>query len=549
MPRRPAHLLTALAALLVGVGGVTVARVSDAAEQQPAAVTMATVAYPAPAGDVPNPDRGPMRFYECGGSDLSATTLTQRRRDEGTTLAWCMFYLRDYRTRDLDATVLDRLGRQFATIRSAGVKTILRFAYTDDMVGDDATPAQVLRHIGQLAPVLRANADVIATVQAGFIGAWGEWYYTQHFGNEGRVSATDQANRKAVVDALLAALPSDRMVQVRYPGLKRAMQGAGTLPESRAYDGSAAARIGFHNDCFLADAQDMGTFPEAADRTYLAAETRFVVMGGETCGVNAPRSQCPTALAELAQFHWSHLNLDYHPDVLASWRSGGCFTTITRNLGYRFALTDGTFPATAAPGGELAIRFGVRNEGYAAPYNPRGAQLVLRHANGQVTRLPLAADPRRWAAGTTTTVAQTLRLPAGLAAGQYQLGLALPDPAASLKDRPEYAAAVANAGLWRAADGWNDLRHTVTITPSGATTPAGPTPTRTTASPTVRPPATPTPPPTTSTPGVAAWAPYVAYRVGDRVTHVGSTYRALQAHTSLPGWEPSIVPALWSPVG
>ena len=126
-------------------------------------------------------------------------------------------------------------------------------------------------------------------------------------------------------------------------------------------------------------------------------------------------------------------------------------------------MTDGTFPATAEPGGELAIRLGVRNEGYAAPYNPRGAELVLRSDSGQVTRVPLAVDPRRWAPGTTSAVAETLRLPADLAPGAYQLGLALPDPAASLKDRAEYAVAVANAGLWRPADGWNDLHHTVTI--------------------------------------------------------------------------------------
>ncbi len=41
------------------------------------------------------------------------------------------------------------------------------------------------------------------------------------------------------------------------------------------------------------------------------------------------------------------------------------------------------------------------------------------------------------------------------------------------------------------------------------------------------------------------WAPYVAYSVGDTVTYNGAAYRCIQAHTSLPGWEPPIVPALW----
>ena len=42
-----------------------------------------------------------------------------------------------------------------------------------------------------------------------------------------------------------------------------------------------------------------------------------------------------------------------------------------------------------------------------------------------------------------------------------------------------------------------------------------------------------------------AWAPNVAYAVNDTVTYSGSTYKALQAHTSQVGWEPSTTPALW----
>lgn len=46
-----------------------------------------------------------------------------------------------------------------------------------------------------------------------------------------------------------------------------------------------------------------------------------------------------------------------------------------------------------------------------------------------------------------------------------------------------------------------------------------------------------------------AWAPNTAYAVNDTVTYSGSTYTCLQAHTSLVGWEPSNVPALWSKGG
>ena len=46
-------------------------------------------------------------------------------------------------------------------------------------------------------------------------------------------------------------------------------------------------------------------------------------------------------------------------------------------------------------------------------------------------------------------------------------------------------------------------------------------------------------------PTVAAWAAYTAYEIGDVVTYNGISYSCRQSHTSLPGWEPDRVPALW----
>ncbi|MFE4743464.1 carbohydrate-binding protein, partial [Paenibacillus chitinolyticus] len=48
--------------------------------------------------------------------------------------------------------------------------------------------------------------------------------------------------------------------------------------------------------------------------------------------------------------------------------------------------------------------------------------------------------------------------------------------------------------------------------------------------------------------GAAAWAAYTTYQVNDLVTYQGKTYRALQGHTAMPGWEPANVPALWAVV-
>ena len=44
------------------------------------------------------------------------------------------------------------------------------------------------------------------------------------------------------------------------------------------------------------------------------------------------------------------------------------------------------------------------------------------------------------------------------------------------------------------------------------------------------------------------WAANKAYKVGDVVTYAGVRYTCRQSHTSLPGWEPPNVLALWLPV-
>ncbi|TDD15084.1 DUF4832 domain-containing protein [Nonomuraea diastatica] len=109
------------------------------------------------------------------------------------------------------------------------------------------------------------------------------------------------------------------------------------------------------------------------------------------------------------------------------------------------------------------MTFTVRNDGYAAPVNPRDAALVLRDtATSAVHRFPLATDPRTWQAGETTRVRAKFRLPRSLPAGEYALLLDLPDP--KLPGRPEYAIRLANEGTWEPGTGLNALLHTVTVT-------------------------------------------------------------------------------------
>lgn len=55
-------------------------------------------------------------------------------------------------------------------------------------------------------------------------------------------------------------------------------------------------------------------------------------------------------------------------------------------------------------------------------------------------------------------------------------------------------------------------------------------------------------PPQPATPVTDAWAAGKAYKVGDRLTYKGKTYRIVQAHTSAAHWTPDAVPALYAVV-
>ena len=127
--------------------------------------------------DFPNPERGFYRFA-TDPSKITATSLAYVVAD-GQRLVYTPGDLSAYRTRDLPSTYLTKLNTGFANLRKQGLKAVVRFAYnypeteSDYLNAQDATLSRVKRHITQLQPVLQANADVIAAVQGGFIGAWG----------------------------------------------------------------------------------------------------------------------------------------------------------------------------------------------------------------------------------------------------------------------------------------------------------------------------------------------------------------------------------------
>lgn len=429
-----------------------------------------TVFYEADQTVFFNPERGFYRHTETRSNSyslLNETVLNNYKKDN-VSLILRVFYLERFVNDSISEAYLQNMDKDFDMIRKVGLKVIVRFAYTTRSTPPygDAMPQRVLQHIQQLKPLLQKHAAVIALMQTGFVGAWGEWYYTDHFSAAlGSPNQNDWKNRTDLVNALLDALPPSRMIQVRTPLIKRSLVGVeASLPVENAFSGQTAARIGHHNDCFLASSSDFGTYIKLEDeKKYLEEETRFLVMGGETCNVSRPRSECPTALEELERFHWSYLNKGYHPDVLSDWNRSGCYTDVEKKLGYRFRLISTTLPDKIGISDMLPIQIKLVNDGWANPYNERKIYFGLKSkTSGKETLFDLESDCRKWPIKDTITISKSLSLN-GLDLDEYETFLFMPDLDETLSLRPEYAIRFSNLNVWEPATGKNQLTKNVTV--------------------------------------------------------------------------------------
>ena len=403
--------------------------------------------------DFANPERGFYHASKAGLEALDANEMVQAYAD-GYRLIYARINLDDYRNGDLPPAFLDRLDAGFAVARAAGVKLIVRATYnyprgeTEYHDAKDAALAQVKTHLAQLKPVLNRNADVIAFMQAGFIGAWGEWHTSSN-------ALTTPENRTAIRDALLDAVPPTRFIQFRYPPYIHDWYP--NLP------GVAAAlknnfRIGFHNDCFLASQTDVGTYSEdpktrAGEQQFTDALGDIGPFGGETCNPAddphaIPRTACADILSEGARYNLTYLNDGYYRRLFHdNWTKGGCMAEVRDHMGYRLTLVSVSHPSVATRSGDLAVSVVIHNSGWARLYNARPVEILLRDpVSGDIRRLEAkGADPRGWLPGAEATETLNIRLPADLPAGRRELWLALPDADSRLKADPPFAVRLADA--------------------------------------------------------------------------------------------------------
>jgi Domain of unknown function (DUF4832)/Domain of unknown function (DUF4874) len=412
----------------------------------------------------PNPDRG---FFQLNAK--TASDLVKFRNTNGTTMEMIYYHLDPYRSQDiLPQKVFDDFIKDANEARTAGAKIIPRFIYTWDQCPNppEAPLPRMLLHIDQLSRTLRENSDVIAHLQAGLIGLWGEWH---HYGCSDPNKLDNPTAQKQILFKLLDAIPN-RSVAVRYPYAIMNIYGNNPLGPDSAFSGSYKSRTGGHNDSFRSGFEDRGTYTSnkvEAEKQFASLHNRYVPQSGETCGDISKYSGCDSALTDFKRMHWDNFSegTGSCARFQSSWKSGGCYETIQKKLGYRLKLLSANLQDSVRPGFKFTGTLSLINIGWGKIYNPRGCELVFRNI---ITKnkfiVSCAVDPRRWTMSDSTVLVSLEGLiPQSTPEGAYELFLNLPDTASSIHNRPEYSIRLANLNVWDESTGYNSLLHTVKI--------------------------------------------------------------------------------------
>ncbi|SKC41191.1 protein of unknown function [Bacteroidales bacterium WCE2008] len=434
------------------------------------------------SSDVVNPERGLYRMneYNFNGNSLPGAYVDTY---DDNSLVMTLFYLYDYVRKDhLPSNVVDRIGDVFDAVRAAGKKAIVRFGYSNSYPVDYQEPklSRIKNHLDDLADVLDENKDVIYVVQAGFIGAYGEWYYTTYFPFE-RPSASSNANsvsgfddRITVLRKILDVVPPSRQVEVRAPYYKRFFLDKNHIQSWSEITSPGGTgdneRIGFHNDAFLYGGEDMGTFPYSMDRTMWEHQSEYLICGGEAPYSDTDPSQMAgysynTVRNTIFSQHYSYLHNDRayytypnNPDkgskLMRYWYSQGWMTDIQKWLGYRLYLSNASISDARTSGSTLTVSMKIKNSGAARVMNERPMKLVLLHGSTPVILKNNVGDIRKVASdGGSYTYTVNVSLPQNIVSGD-KLAIWLPDAEPRLQDRPEYSIRLVNSDVtW--SNGYN----------------------------------------------------------------------------------------------
>jgi len=427
----------------------------------PAFVFAETVRFTADDSIILNPERGLAKLMTVGPNSIGEL---QALRADNHTVAWGLIRLGSFTSNPvLTNAKLQEVTAWLEAARVNKVKVVLRVVYHEEENFNPPSASLDVQHshLQQLGTsALKPYQDVILALQAGGIGAYGEWFYAPP------ELITGDA-RKELLDSMFDASADDAFVMVRTPHYKQQYEATGA-------DADKVSRTAHYNDCFLSSANDTGTYlcypftnscpAQSVLENLVANDSVSVPVGGETCNAT-PRNDCAATLAAMERFGYSFINTLWFSSIRSKWQAQGCFDEITKQLGYRFELVEADIPDSISPGGDFQVSVTVRNVGWARLYKQRPVYIRMTDENdNELLFQGSDTDAREWlAGGQSYTFTTNIVAPANLETETVSLSLWMPDNDERHYRTPEYSIQLANTDTWNPVAGDNLLAASVPV--------------------------------------------------------------------------------------
>ena len=216
----------------------------------------------------------------------------------------------------------------------------------------------MLGHIDQLAPIINKHKAQISFLEAGFIGAWGEWHSDQ-YGSKKK----PKPFRQDIVKHMLKVFDQDIHIALRYPADHKRLKGV-----------EGYHRLGLHHDC-----------PQYKSDTYPKNNAHQLTLntpqGGEVCK-NDPRGQfgaskdkekyygCKIMTAYFKKHQFDTLNASDWSGSNSRFLSQNCLSEIRNKLGYRFVMRSSDFK-----NGTLTLQ--IENTGWGKSFKSRPISIKI----------------------------------------------------------------------------------------------------------------------------------------------------------------------------
>lgn len=366
---------------------------------------------------------------------------------------------------ELSEDMLNTLDQMLKTIKANGGTAIVRFAYDNFAGTKDLEPSldMIYTHIEQICEVLKNNSEVVAYLEHGFFGPWGEMHSS-------KVSSTENVSKS--LDMMLDMLPESITIGVRTPNyyakwldIKRA-----ELDKNISTKGMKSYRVGLFNDGYLGSSSDLGTFSNRAiEVAWLENQARHTFYGGEVVGnyqTTGNRINTSYYMAEEAfKTHTTYINSEYNVNVINSWKDeiyNGSdpvyqnqtgYLYIANHLGYRFVLKKSVIDDTYL-NSKLNINLAINNVGFANLIKNKKVTFVL--SNGSKTYEILTnVDPTIWNSNETSNVSISVDLPKELTVGKWEVYLRISQYGDYQNDNNYLTVRLANNNIWNEELGAN----------------------------------------------------------------------------------------------